>query len=118
MNASVNAIDILGLCGNKTLTIGESFQKLWNSKSRIANDIKKAFDNSHPALKIVIGLNATKYAVPLIAVSSEAVATTVILHPIESTAIAATVEGYFGGNSPSKDVGTLLNGIKSFGEEP
>lgn len=81
LNDPVNFVDILGLCGNKTLTIGESFQKLWDSKNRIGNDIKRAFDNSHPAIKTVVVVNASIIAIPSISIASEATATYVITHP-------------------------------------
>ena len=93
LNDPINFVDVLGLCGNKTLTMSESFKKLWKKKSHIASEIKRAYDNSHPAMRSSLVV-ASVITTPAVVATTEAIVT--------SKTAVDFVDGFTGGQPTNK----------------
>ncbi|MCJ8327696.1 MAG: hypothetical protein MJK08_11440 [Campylobacterales bacterium] len=89
-----------------SIGLSKSFGQLWDKKEKTGGDIVRAYGNSHPAFKSI--------AVVSIAITSPlADGVYAINNPTYSIGIVQSIDGYYGGSSPSVNLGTFKSGIES-----
>lgn len=86
-------------------------------KATVAKDIKSAYKNAHPAMRGVVAVSTSFTLGVMSTVTASYAATMAINNPSVAIGAIEIVDGYLGGSSPS-NLGSLVNGIENFGNEP